>query len=266
MAESIKQPFSLGELLAVFISREIRDGEGVGVGRNLSAPMAGALLAHFHHGPNLKFGFGHVVANLYHEPVVDFSDLGWQRELQWAEAHRSEDMTMASLKHLQKSIFFVGGIQVDKYGNSNMIGVGEHYGKLQFRGPGAIGTTSLTTYMNRYYIFLNSHTKRLLVEECDFVSCLGWGKGDKHIRRKLGIPGGGPKYCITPFCIMDFEDETKQLRLKYLHPGVTVEQVVQNTGFDIIVPPRVESTPEPRPDELEILRTRIDPQGHLRRG
>jgi len=255
----------LGELLAVFISREIADGEGVGVGRNLLIPLAGALLAHFHHGPNIRFGFGHVMTNLYDQPVVNFSTLDWHRERQYAEAYRSEDLTMTSLKHLQNTVFFVGGIQVDKYGNSNMIGAGTHYKKLGFRGPGAIGTTTLTTYMHRYYIFLNSHTRRLLVDRCDYVSCLGWGRGDPNIRRLLNIPGGGPKYCLTPLCIMDFDEQTKHMRLKYLHPGMTVEQVLDNTGFDLIVPRNIETTPAPYLDEMDLLRTRIDPQGHLRK-
>jgi len=261
----ISEPsYSLNELLAVFIAREIADGETVGVGRNLFAPLAGALLAHLHHGPNIRFGFGHVTANLYHEPIVDFSELDWRRELQWAEAHRPEDRTMMSLKHLRNTVFFVGGIQVDKHGNSNMIGVGEHYRTLRFRGPGAIGTASLTSHTNRYYIFLTAHEKRVLVEKCDYVSCLGWGNGDPNTRRAWGLPGGGPRYCITPLGVMDFEETRKHMRLKYLHPGVTVDQVLANTGFDLIVPDHVDVTPAPSRDELTLLRTRIDPRGLLR--
>lgn len=254
----------LGELLAVFISREIEDGEGAVIGRNLPVPLAGTLLAHLHHGPNMNFGFGHAMTNLCGEPVVDFSELDWRREIQWAESYRPEDRTMTSLKHLLKFVFFVGAIQVDKFGNTNMIGVGKNYKTPDFRGPGPIGTTSLTAYMGRYYIFLNHHTKDILVDRCDYVSCLGWGDGDKSLRQSLGIPGGGPKYCITPLCIMDFEDEHKHMRLRSLHPGVQVEHVLENTGFDLIVPQKVETTPEPTQDELDTLRKRIDPKGLLR--
>lgn len=261
---SRKIPCSLGELLAVFISREIKDGEGAVIGRNLPVPLAGAVLAHLHHGPNIKFGFGHVMANVFVQPVVDFSALDWHREIQWAESYRPEDRTMISLKHLLRSIFFIGGIQVDKFGNANMIAVGKNYKSPSFRGPGAIGAPSLTTYMSRYYIFLNHHTKRVLVDQCDYVSCLGWGNGESDVRKRLGIPGGGPKFCITPLCIMDFDDKTKHMRLKYLHPGVTVERVLENTGFDLIVPDEVETTPQPTDDELEILRMRVDPNGLLR--
>jgi len=257
-------PYSLNELLAVFISREIEDGEPVGAGRNHFVPAAGVLLAHLHHGPNVKIGFEHIRTNLYDQSVVDIGQIGWWNALRWAESYRSEDQSMISLKQSRKLIFFIGGIQIDKFGNSNMIGVGKDYHKLNFRGPGAIGTTSFTTHAARYYIFLNSHNKRLLVDQCDFVSCVGWDRGGKDARKKLGIPGGGPKYCITPLCIMDFDEETRHMRLKSTHPGITVDDVLENTGFDLIVPEKVETTPAPREDELQILRTRIDPQGLLR--
>lgn len=266
MTDSRQQTCSLNELLAVFISREIADHEGVGVGRNLSVPLAGVLLAHFHHAPNLKFGFGHVMTNLADRPKVDFSRLDWRQEARWAESHRPEDRTMLSLKHLRDSVFFIGGIQVDRFGNSNMIGVGRDYNLLDFRGPGAIGTTTFGSYVNRYYLILNSHTPRVLVRECDFISCVGFGRGGGNARRELGLPGGGPRYCITPLCVMDFDEETKHLRLKHLHPGVTVDQVKANTGFELIIPEAVTATPAPTGAELDILRTRVDPRGLLQRG
>ena len=257
--------YSVNELLAVFISREIEDGESPAVGRNLVVPMAGALLAHMHHGPNIKIGIGHVMTNIYHQPLVDISEMNWQIELRWAESYRPEDRTLVSLKHLKRGIFFIGGIQVDRYGNSNMIGIGKDYRKLRFRGPGAIGTPTLTTYVGRYYIFLNSHDRQILVDRCDYISCVGWDRGGEDARRNLGMPGNGPKYCITPLCIMDFEEETKRMRLKFVHPGVTVDKVLENTGFDLIVPERVERTPEPTDEEIQLLRTRIDPKGVLRK-
>jgi len=265
MKSQTNQDYSLSELLAVFISREIEDGERAGVGRNLFVPLAGALLAQMHHGPNVKVGFGHARTNVYHQPLVDISQINWQTELRWAESYRPEDRDMISLKLRKNSIFFVGGIQIDKYGNSNMIGVGKDYKRLQFRGPGAVGTASIPTYVGRYYIFLNSHKKRVLVDRCDYVSSVGWNDGGKNARKNLGIPGGGPKYCITPLCIMDFEEETKHMRLKFIHPGITVDEVLGNTDFDLIVPEKVEATPEPKDEELHILRTRIDPKGVLRK-
>src|SRR6185312_17349438 len=103
------------------------------------------------------------------------------------------------------------------------------YRRLKFRGPGSVGTPTLSTHVGRYYIVLNGHSPRLLVERCDYISAYGWGSGGADARTKLGLPGGGPRYVVTPLCVMDFEQHTKRVRLKSLHPGVSLDDVVQNT-------------------------------------
>jgi len=80
----------------------------------------------------------------------------------------------------------------------------------------------------------------------------------------MGIPGGGPKYCITPLCIMDFAEDSKRMRLKSLHPGVALETVQQATGFELVIPDTLPVTEPPTTDELHVLRTRVDPDGRLR--
>ena len=131
-------------------------------------------------------------------------------------------------------------------------------------GLGEIGTTTMTTYTKRYYLYLNSHDARVLVERCDFVTAFGWGAGGADARTRLGLPGGGPKYCITPLCIFDFEEGTKRMRLKSVHPGVTVEQVLARTGFTPVVPAKVGETEPPTAEEIAILRQRVDVEGVLR--
>jgi len=81
----------------------------------------------------------------------------------------------------------------------------------------------------------------------------------------MGIPGGGPKYCVTPLCVFDFEEETKRMRLKSVHPGVSVEHVIRETGFAPIVPATVPLTDAPSAAELDALRTRVDLAGRLGR-
>ena len=122
----------------------------------------------------------------------------------------------------------------------------------------------MTTYTKRYHLYLNSHDPRVLVERCDFITAFGWGRGGADARTKLGLPGGGPKYCITPLCVFDFEEETKRMRLRSVHPGVTVEEVLARTGFAPIIAPRVQETEAPSADEMEILRQRVDVEGVLR--
>ena len=97
------------------------------------------------------------------------------------------------------------------------------------------------------------------------MSAFGWGNGGADARRKLGLPGGGPKYVLTPLCVMDFDDESKQMRLKSLHPGVDAATVRDNTGFELVIPSQVPTTPAPTAAELSLLRTRVDTAGRLRR-
>ena len=256
--------YTTAELIAAFLARDLHDGEFVVVGANLPVPRAGVLLAHLDHGPNMWIGLSATQTSLLKEPVLEpFKFNRDFRAAKWAESYMLHEEAFDSPK-LMSDAFFVGGIQIDQYGNSNLIGVGKEYRRLAFRGPGAIGTTTVSTYTKRYYLYLNSHDPRVLVERCDFITSFGWGKGGADARQKLGLPGGGPKYCVTPLCVFDFEEREKRMRLKSVHPGVTVEEVLAKTGFKPIVPTRVPETEPPTTDELAILRRRVDVEGVLR--
>lgn len=253
--------YSDQEAMAVFISRHVQDGEYVSVGTNLPVPRAGVLLAHLHHAPNLILGTGDVLTNYVkggHLGAFEF--IADSRAAFSAEAIIAMDFETLS----RVDLFFVGGVQIDKYGNTNLIGIGKDYRRLKLRGPGGAGTASLTAHVKRYFICTNTHSPRIFVEECDFRSTVGWDKGGADARKKLGLSGGGPEYVITPLCIMDFEEETKRMRLKHLAPHSTVDEVVRNTGFELIIPETIEPIEPPTPEELEILRTRIDIEGILR--
>ena len=104
----------------------------------------------------------------------------------------------------------------------------------------------------------------MLVDKCDYLSTVGWGNGGADARKKLGIPGGGPKFCVTPLCIMDFTETEKRMRLRSTHPGVSIEQVINNTGFDLVIPDHVPTTSIPTQEELKVLRTRVDTTGFLK--
>ena len=256
--------YTTAELIAAFLARDLHDGEFVVVGANLPVPRAGVLLAHLHHGPNMWIGLSATQTSLLKEPVLEpFKFNRDFRAAKWAESYMLHEEAFDSPK-LMSDAFFVGGIQIDQYGNSNLIGVGKEYRRLAFRGPGAIGTTTVSTYTKRYYLYLNSHDPRVLVERCDFITSFGWGTGGADARQKLGLPGGGPKYCLTPLCVFDFEEREKRMRLKSVHPGVTVEDVLAKTGFTPIVPTRVPETEPPAADELAILRRRVNVEGVLR--
>ncbi|MDH3678789.1 MAG: CoA synthetase [Acidimicrobiia bacterium] len=251
--------------MAAVLANELRDGEILQIGAAMPVPEVAVRLAQFTHGPNIELIFIGARMNAAHLHSLPTPEFGWDhRVVRWAESYSDTGHRFDRLKDWHRRVFFIGGVQVDRHGNTNLIGVGDDHSRLRFRGPGSVGTSTLSTHVGRYYIVLNAHTARTFVERCDYVSAFGWGDGDPEARRRLGLPGGGPKLCVTPLCVMDFTADTKHLRLRSVHPGVTVDDVQANTGFDLIVPDAVPTTPQPTDDELRIIRTRADQRGALR--
>lgn len=257
--------YSAQELVACVVSREFVDGERVMLGANVPAGRAGLLLAHLLRCPNMRLMLAFSWRNFVGTPNLTIHPLaGDHRNSRGAEAYISFDVLLNDLTRFFSNVFIVGGLQVDRFGNSNLIGLGDDHSRLRLRGPGAVGTAFATAYADRFYIMPVKHTREVFVERCDFVSSVGWDKGGKDARKRLGLRGGGPKLCVTEICVFDFDDDTKAMRLKSLHPGRTVEDVIANTGFDVIIPPSVPETDSPRPEELMMLRTVIDTDHQLR--
>jgi acyl CoA:acetate/3-ketoacid CoA transferase beta subunit len=98
-----------------------------------------------------------------------------------------------------------------------------------------------------------------MVKKLDYLTSPGFLDGPEA-REKAGLRGGGPSLIVTNLCQMDFDPRTKRIRLATLHPGVTCEQVVENSGFDLIIPGAVRTTESPTCEELTLLRA-IDPNG-----
>lgn len=265
MTTNLSEKATVKEIMATVLARDLVDGEWVEVGANLPVPRAGVLLAHLTRGPNMTVMIAMTKANVQSEPIIEeFELITDQRAMRWAEAYYIHNDLVENMKFRRKGVFFAGALQIDPYGNSNLIGIGSDYKKLKFRGPGAIGVCNATVMNSRFHLVLNSHDKRILVPKCDFISAFGWGSGGDDARTKIGLPGGGPKYVVTPLCVMDFEEGSKRMRLKSVHPGVSVEDVVTNTGFEIIIPQTVPQTEAPSKEELKVLRERIDVRGALR--
>lgn len=258
--------YSRQELMAVFLARDLQDGDVLSVGVAMPVVEAAVRLAHMMHGPNMELIFLGTRMNVAHLHSLPLPAFGWDRRVvRWAESYSDTGHRFDRLKDWHNRVFFIGGVQVDPYGNTNLIGVGSDYHRLRFRGPGSVGTPTLTTHVGRYYIVLNSHTSRTFVERCDYISAYGWGTGGADARRRLGLPGGGPKYCLTPLCVMDFTEDEKRMRLHALHPGVSAADVQTQTGFTLQVPEHIPTTPLPSAEEIRLLRTRVDRDGLLRR-
>ena len=257
--------YSPFELMAVVLARDLVDGDVLLVGAGMPMVEAAQRLAHIMHGPNMDLVFTPVRMNLAdHDQIPMPEYLGDRRPMRWAESYWDNGHRYDCVKNWDRHVFFIGGIQVDRFGKTNLIGIGPDYKRLRFRGPGSIGTPTITTHVGRYYIVLNSHNPRTFVEHCDYISAVGWGAGGSDARKRLGLPGGGPKLCVTPLCVLDFEESTKHMRLRSVHPGVSETTVREQTGFELPQGESPATTQAPTDEELHILRTRIDLQGILR--
>lgn len=259
------EEYSISELMAVFLSRDLKDGETAHLGANQPVPRAAVLLAHLTHAPNMKISQSLTVSNLIHEPRPQpysefFTD--WRRS-RWAESYRLGHEVFADVNRFA-DFFFLGAIQIDQYGNCNLIGIGDNYKKPIFRGPGSGAAAVASTYCKRLYLVSNSHNPRIFVKRCDYISAFGWGDGGADARKKLGLPGGGPRYVVTPLCVMEFGKPDRNMRLKSVHPGVEVAEVIKNTGFELEIPDSVPFTEPPTRAEIDVIRQRIDISGQLR--
>src|SRR5215510_4795035 len=213
--------YSWKETMAVLFSREIKDNDKVTSGAHTEIFFAATMLAQKTHAPNMKLQLGGSVT-LCNVTDVEVSELpktstGYEL-LRYAESvhdhpdtylfygapggkrYYEQGSDLRDVNHFWfADKFFVGGIQADKWGNANMIGLGKP-GKMTFRGPGTIGINDIAIGVRDTYVFLTAHDKRRLVEHVDFISHPG-----KKVCRENEYYGDGPKWIVTPKCIFDFD-------------------------------------------------------------
>lgn len=257
------EPVSPRESMAIFISRQVKNGDYVALGANLPVSAAGVLLAHLTHGPDIRLGILSYFTNLTMiESFDDLAQVANPKVIRWAEAVLSMEEQFDAIPRMD--LCFTGCLQVDMYGNTNLIGVGRNHTALSFRGPGSVGTSTVMALVKKYIIHTGGHSPRVLVERCDFRSAVGWDEGGADARKRLGLPGGGPEFVITPKAVLDFEPEGKRLRLRHVLPPATLAEVVENVGFELLVPSHVEEMSAPTPSEIDVLRRRVDVKGILR--
>jgi len=250
-----KVEYSSIELLASVASRMLEDKKSVFVGTGL--PMVAAMLAQKTHAPNLLIvfeagGIGPLI------PVLPIS-VGDSRTFWKAVAASSmhDSMSISQAGHLDYG--FLGAAQIDMYGNINTTVIGP-WEKPKVRLPGSGGANDVGSLCHRTIIIMRQE-KRKFVEKVTFLTTPGYLTGP-GAREKAGLPEGtGPYRVITQLGVYGFDESTKRMKLISVHPGVTVEDVKANTGFELLIPEAVTETKPPSREELEILRKEIDPTG-----
>jgi acyl CoA:acetate/3-ketoacid CoA transferase alpha subunit/acyl CoA:acetate/3-ketoacid CoA transferase beta subunit len=252
--EKTSEPYSSTEMLACVASHMLEDKKSVFVGTGL--PMIAAMLAQRTHAPNLLLFFeaGGIGPEI---PVLPIS-VGDSRTFHMAVAASSmhDSMSMAQAGYIDYG--FLGAAQIDKYGNINTTVIGP-YDRPKVRLPGSGGANDVGTLSNKTIIIMRQDKHRF-VEKIDFLTTPGYLDGFGS-REKTGLPkGSGPYRIITQLGVYGFDDETKMMKLISLHPGFTVNQIKENSGFEIIIPKKITITKPPTNSELKILKD-IDPAG-----
>jgi glutaconate CoA-transferase subunit B len=148
------------------------------------------------------------------------------------------------------------------YGNLNSTMIGTDYQEPKVRFPGSGGANDLGSLI-WHTIVVTPMDNRRFVEKVDFITTPGYLSG-KGAREKAGLPKGtGPYKVITNLCILGYDEETCRMRIESLHPGVSVEQVQENCGFELLQAKKLEITPPPTATELRVLREEVDPDGYI---
>jgi glutaconate CoA-transferase, subunit B len=242
------------ELLICIASRLMEDETTAFIGTGI--PMLAASLAQRRQAPNLIpiFEFGGMGAILEDLPMA----VGEARTFHRALHASGITDTMETAARGFIDYGFLGGAQIDPYGNLNSTVIGPH-DKPKARLPGSGGANDVGSLCWRTIIILR-HSVRSFVPHLDFLTTPGYLSGP-GAREEAGLPPGtGPLYVVSTLALMGFDDETKRMVLLATHPGVTVDQVVAETGFELIIPADVGQNEAPTEEELRILRDEVDRQ------
>jgi glutaconate CoA-transferase subunit B len=247
------------ELMAVVLARDLRDGE-IGVTPYSPIIFAACRLAQLTHAPDLTFWSGTLGVNP--KPARLYDTGADYRYLEGVESI-ADFYDVFEYGETGCGFMFYSGLQIDRYGNANNLGLGTNIHRPRFRAGGQ-ANTSHPVSDERFYLFSSVHTREVFVPRVNFITIAGYLDGGDS-RARAGLRGGGPRFCVTPLAVMDFDPTSKTMRLQSVHEGQTADAVRANTGFELPASPVVPVTPSPTAEELEILRHDIDPTGVLRK-
>ena len=240
------------ELLAVISARLLRDGQVVFAG--VGIPLLAATLAQRLHAPGLTILFEGGVIGAFIEPGKLPPSTNEQRCTRRANMVLGSTEVLLLLQRGYVDVGFMGGAQIDQYGNLNSSFIGHPDGPAT-RLPGTGGGNDIASLTQM--IVAMKHEKRRFVKEVDFVTSPGFLAGD-HSRHDAGLIAGGMYRVVTDLGMLGFDDSSKGMKLLALHPGVTANQVQQNTGFELLTAADFQVTDPPTENELAVLR-HLDP-------
>ncbi len=241
-------PYTPTEMMTVAAARALTNDDICFVGIGL--PSAACNLARLTHAPRLTLVYES--GTIETKPKVLPLSIGDGELCETALVTVSvPEMFQYWLQAGRITVGFLGGAQVDRFGNLNSTVVGD-YGRPKVRLPGSGGATEIATGCQRVYIVMK-HGARAFVERLDFLTSLGHGPTGRE-RAALGLKTRGPVLIITDLCTMRVDPDTHEFKVASLHPGVTEAHVSAQTGWKMQFHADITGTPAPQPEELAALR------------
>jgi glutaconate CoA-transferase subunit B len=240
--------YTASELLAVMSGRLLEDGQIVFAG--VGIPLLAATLAQRLHAPGLTILFEGGTIGPFIVPGELPPSTNEQRCTRRANMLLSITDTLLLLQRGYVDVGFMGGAQIDRHGNLNSSFIGDPKHPAT-RLPGSGGGNDIAS-LTRMIVAMK-HEKRRFVDKVDFVTSPGFLAGGDS-RSGSGLIAGGMYRVVTDLAILGFDEASRRMRVDSLHPGVTLEQVQDNTGFDLLRAPAIGTTEPPRARELAVLR------------
>lgn len=248
------------EMMVAVAAREIRDGDLVFVGMRL--PVLAYAVARNSHAPTARGLFE--VGLMRDQPASGFlGTMGDPPNVVGALWATRMSNAMALMAQGNVDLGFIGGAEVDRFGNLNTSYVGDP-SRPTVKLPGSGGGADIAI-LSRRWVTLMSHEKRRLVERVSYVTSPGYGDGSIAWRKRNGLLGGGPVAIITTLAVLRFPERGGEAYLDSVHPSHSVDEVLANTGWRLQAPDRVGETSAPTDMELAAIR-RFDPEGFWTRG
>lgn len=249
--------YSNREMQAITIAKCINDDQIAIVGTGL--PLIGASLAKSVFAPNCRLIVESGLMDCAPPEVPrSVGDIRFMAHcgVQWPNFRYIGFQANEWLHDTDRMIAFIGGAQIDPYGNVNSTCIGDYFHpKARFTGSG--GANGIATFVNT--VIMMQHENRRFINKIDYITSPGWGEGGPDGRSKLGLPQNrGPLMVVTDRGVMKFDEDSKRMYLAGYYETSSREEIIENTSFDIDVSKAVKLDP-PSPEVIKIIREQIDP-------
>ena len=255
MTQTVAPAFTTSELMVAAGSRELHDGQLVFAG--LGIPQLAVALAQRTHAPHLRVlnEIGLADPHIVELGVGNADPRHWYRAAVFGSFL---DIVGSVLHRGLVDVGFLGALEVDQYGNNNSSEVLRDDGGIRRFGGGG-GANDIASHA-KYTIIITRHERRKLVERLLHNTSPGFLSGG-DARERAGLRGGGPRRVLTDKAVFGFDETTRRMKVLSIHPGVSHDELRENTGFPLDIPADCPLTPPPTEEEVRLIREELDPTG-----